>query len=90
MFLPQVEMNTKFFRSFFAENEVLTKPAVLLPSGLDEDSAVVKLKSKNRSAGEILRVSKVKGGNRVEAVHSAAMRVVPQHREEKATVWLTV
>ena len=85
-----MEMDTKFFRSFFVENEALTKPAAPLPSEFDEDSPVVTLELTRRPAGEILGVSKVKGGNRMKVVHLAAMCVVFRPREDKATVWLTV
>ena len=86
----QMEMDTTFFRTFFVENEALTKPATPLPSEFDKTSPVVTLELFNRQAGEILGVSKVKGGNRYSTVELAAMCIVFRPTEGKATVWLTV
>jgi hypothetical protein len=44
----------------------------------------------NQAAGEILGVTKVKGGNRMETTNLEAMCVIFRPKEEKCTVWLTV
>ena len=85
-----MKMDVAFFRSFFVDNDALSSPLQIAPSTFDEDTSVVVVEMGNKSAGELLGVSKVKGGNRMATTYLAAMCVVFRPSEGRCTVWLTV
>jgi hypothetical protein len=57
-------MDTAFFRSFFVDNDKLSNPLRITPTDFD-DAPVVVVDLSHDQAGELLGVSKVKGGNRM-------------------------
>lgn len=85
-----MKMDVAFFRSFFVDNDALSSPLQIAPSTFDETSPVVVVDMGHKHAGELLGVSKVKGGNRMETTFLAAMCVVFLPSEGRCTVWLTV
>ncbi|KAF2670265.1 hypothetical protein BT63DRAFT_424209 [Microthyrium microscopicum] len=86
----KMDMDLKFFRNFFIDNDSLTKPLQPTPEDFDEITPVVMIEMGNKSAGEILGVSKVKGGNRMATTHLAAMCVVFRPKQGKCDIWTTV
>ncbi|KAF2097017.1 hypothetical protein NA57DRAFT_77268 [Rhizodiscina lignyota] len=85
-----MKMDVAFFRSFFVNNDALSKPLQIAPSDFDDTSSVVVVEMGHNQAGELLGVSKVKGGNRMETTYLAAMCVVFRPSEGRCTMWLTV
>ena len=85
-----MQTDTIFFRSLFVDNEGLTSAINIAPTVFDESTAVVVIELNHKQAGEVLGVSKVKGGNRMETTYLAAMCVVFRPTAGEATVWLTV
>jgi hypothetical protein len=85
-----MKMDLAFFRSFFVDNDNLTQPLTVMPETFDESTPAVIIEMGNRAAGELLGVTKVKGGNRMETIHLAAMCVVFRPKEGACAVWLTV
>ncbi|KAK3660808.1 hypothetical protein LTR56_000566 [Elasticomyces elasticus] len=83
-------MDTTFFRSFFVSNPALTKPIDVQPASFDDETAVVVAEIGNAAAGELLGVSKVKGGNRMMTTHLRSMCVVFYPKDQKCRLWLTV
>lgn len=71
-------------------NENLTKPTLTVPEIFDEDTPVVVAELSNRQAGELLGVSKVKGGNRMATTHLASMCVLFYPTKKQASLWVTV
>jgi hypothetical protein len=86
----QMDMDVPFFRSFFVDNNSLTVPLTVVPDIFDESTPAVVIEMGHKAAGELLGVSKVKGGNRMEATYLAAMCVVFRPKEGKCAIWLTV
>ena len=85
-----MEMDTAFFRSFFVNNDGLSSPLEITPATFEESSPIVVTELNNSQAGEILGVSKVKGGNRYTTICLAAMCAVFRPQEGKCTIWCTV
>lgn len=85
-----MQMDTAFFRSFFVTNDALSSPLKIAPSVFDETSPVVVVELDREEAGELLGVSKVKGGNRMVTTYLASMCVVFRPAEGRCSVWLTV
>ena len=88
--LRQCQMDLAFFRSFFVDNEGLSSPLKTTPATFDENSPVFVVEMGHKDAGELLGVSKVKGGNRMATAYLATMCVVFRLAEENSTMWLTV
>jgi hypothetical protein len=86
----QMDMDLPFFRSFFVDNSSLTSPLAIVPDTFDENTPAVVIEMGHKAAGELLGVSKIKGGNRMETIYLAAMCVVFRPKEEKCAIWLTV
>lgn len=61
-----------------------------MPSTFDESSPVVVVELSNAEAGELLGVSKVKGGNRMETIHLWKMCFIFYPAEGRCTAWVTV
>ncbi|KAK3718717.1 hypothetical protein LTR37_004936 [Vermiconidia calcicola] len=85
-----MKMDTAFFRSFFIDNNALDSPLAVSPADFDAASPVVVVELNHGQAGELLGVSKVKGGNRYSTTYLAAMCAVFRPRDERCTLWLTV
>lgn len=85
----QMDMDVSFFRSFFIDNHSLTSPLNVVPDTF-EGTPVVLIKMGHKEAGELLGVSKVKGGNRMETTYLAAMCVVVRPKEVHCAIWLTI
>ena len=83
-------MDIAFFRSFFGENEGSSRPLRITPSTFDDDTPLIVAELNHREAGELLGVSKVKGGNRMVTTYLKAMCVVFFPGEGRCTVWVTV
>jgi hypothetical protein len=83
-------MGTTFFRTFFVDNDKLRKPLSITPAKFDDTTPVVVVELRNHSAGELLGVSKVKGGNRMVTTEVAAMCVVFRPSRGTATFWVSV
>lgn len=83
-------MDTDFFRSFFVANDSLTTPLRIEPMDFDKCSPVIVVEMTHGQAGQLLGVSKVKGGNRMETTFFAAMCIVFRPSLRRCTVWLTV
>lgn len=83
-------MDTTFFRTFFVDNDKLSKPLPITPIEFDDTSPVVVLDFSHHQAAELLGVSKVKGGNRLSTTHLAAMCVVFYPSLGTAKIWLSV
>ena len=83
-------MDLTFFRPFFIDNASLSKPLTVHPAEFDSETHVVIIELDNSSAGEILGVSKVKGGNRMATTYLRYMSVVCFPKEEKCRLWLSV
>ena len=79
-----------FFRAFFVNNDGLSSPLRVTPATFDGTSPVVVVELNHREAGELLYVSKVKGGNRMVTTYLAGMCAVFRPEYGKCTVWLTV
>ncbi|KAK3619750.1 hypothetical protein LTR56_023835 [Elasticomyces elasticus] len=88
--LLKLTMDMAFFRSFFVSNPALTKPIDVQPASFDEETAVVVAEIGNAAAGELLGVSKVKGGNRMMTTYLRSMCVVFYPKDQKCQLWLTV
>lgn len=88
--LEKMQMDTAFFRSFFTENGRLSKPPRITPSTFDDNMPVVVAELNHHEAGELLAVSKVKGGNRMVTSYLRAMRVVFFPDEGRCTVWVII
>lgn len=82
-------MNTAFFRNFFIDNDKLSKPLPITPTEFDDTSPVVVVDFNHHEAGELLGISKVKGGNRLTTTHLAAMCVVFYPGQGTAKIWLS-
>ncbi|KAH7113355.1 hypothetical protein EDB81DRAFT_670264 [Dactylonectria macrodidyma] len=85
-----LQMDTAFFRTFFVDNDKLSKPLPITPPEFDETTPVVVVDLSHHQAGELLGVSKVKGGNRLATTHLAAMCVVFYPSRGTAKIWLSV
>jgi hypothetical protein len=85
-----MKMDVPFFRSFFVDNASLTRPLNIVPEVFDENTPVVVIEMGNGAAGNLLGVTKVKGGNRVETLYLASLCVVFRPKEGICTVWSTV
>jgi hypothetical protein len=73
---PQMDMDVAFFRSIFVDNNSLTSPLTVVPDIFDESTPAVVIEMGHKAAGELLGVSKVKGGNRMKTTYLAGMCVV--------------
>ena len=69
-------MDIPFFRDFFVFNTEMSKPAELQPQMFERDTPVVVIELDSKAAGELLGVSKVKGGNRYETIHLESMCIL--------------
>ncbi|KAK4894811.1 hypothetical protein LTR27_006932 [Elasticomyces elasticus] len=83
-------MDIAFFRSFFISNPAITKPIDVQLVSFDDETAVVVAEIGNAAAGELLGVSKVKGGNRMMTTYLRSMCVVFYPKDQKCQLWLTV
>lgn len=83
-------MDTPFFRTFFVDNDKLSKPLSITPTEFNDTTPVIVLDVSHHQAGELLGVSKVKGGNRFGTTHLAAMCVVFRPSQGTAKIWLSV
>lgn len=83
-------MDMKSFRTFFLENNKLRRQPRPIPAEFDDTSPVVVVGFNNDQAGEVLVVSKVRGGNRFTTVDLQAMCVVFYPNRGKAKIWLTI
>jgi hypothetical protein len=83
-------MDTAFFRAFFVDNKGLTNPLQITPTEFDDDTPVVVVDVGHHQAGELLGVSKVKGGNRFATTYLAAMCVVFYPDKGLAKLWVSV
>jgi hypothetical protein len=83
-------MDLPFFRSFFASNTGLSTPLSITPATFDKDTPVVVAELNGKQAGEVFGISKVKGGNRMEATHLRSMCVVFYPAKGTATAWTTI
>ena len=88
--VEKMKMDLAFFRSFFAENEGLSKPLKITPPTFDDNTPVIVAELKHSEAGELLGVSKVKGGNRMVTTYMKAMCFVFFPGEGRCTVWVTI
>ena len=86
----QMDMDMPFFRSFFVDNKSFTTPLTIAPDVFDESTPAVVIEMGHNAAAELLGVSKVKGGNRMETTYLAAMCVIFRPKEGKCAIWLTV
>ena len=86
----QMDMDLPFFRSFFVDNNSLTSPLTVVPDIFDGSTPAVVIEMGHQAAGELLGVSKVKGGNRMETTYLAGMCVVFRPNKGKCAIWLTV
>ena len=82
----KLDMNAAFFQSFFVNNAAVSSPIKLLPIAYDHDRPGVVAELDHKQTGEMLGVSKVKGGNRVKTVYLAAMCAVFRPPAQKCTV----
>jgi len=87
---PQMDMDVAFFRSIFIDNNSLTSPLTVVPDIFDESTPAVVIEMGHNAAAELLGVSKVKGGNRMETTYLAAMCVIFRPKVGKCAIWLTV
>ncbi|KAM4063390.1 hypothetical protein HRG_012671 [Hirsutella rhossiliensis] len=85
-----LQMDTAFFRTLFVDNDKLSKPLPITPTEFDDTTPVVAVDLIHHQAGELLGVSKVKGGNRLATTHLAAMCVVFYPSRGTAKIWLSV
>ncbi|KAJ6039124.1 hypothetical protein N7499_003066 [Penicillium canescens] len=85
-----LQIDTAFFRTFFVDNDKLSKPVSITPTEFDDTSPVVVVEFSHHQAAELLGVSKVKGGNRLSTTHLAAMCVVFYPGRGTAKIWLSV
>ena len=74
----------------FVDNPDLSSQVLVEPQDFDEDSPIVVVELNHTQAGEILGVSKVKGGNRMATTVLAAMSVVFRPSTQACTLWTTV
>ena len=81
-----MRMDAVFFRAFFAPVEGVK----ITPAKFDDNTPVVVADLGHEQAAELFGVSKVIGGNRMEATHLVAMAVVLYPRERRAMAWTTV
>jgi hypothetical protein len=86
----QMDMDVPFFRSFFVDNSSLSSPLAVVPDTFDENTPAVVIEMGHNAAAELLGVTKVKGGNRMETIVLAAMCVVFRPKQGKCAIWLTV
>ncbi|KAH8670745.1 hypothetical protein BGZ61DRAFT_537377 [Ilyonectria robusta] len=85
-----LQMDTAFFRTFFVDNDKLSKPLPITPTEFDDTTPVVVVDLSRNQSGELLGVTKVKGGNRLATTHLAAMCVVFYPSRGMAKIWLSV
>ncbi|POR37636.1 Uncharacterized protein TPAR_02165 [Tolypocladium paradoxum] len=85
-----LQMDTAFFRTFFVDNDKLSKPPPITPTEFNDTTPVVVVEFTHDQAGALLGVSKVKGGNRFATTHLAAMCVVFYPSRGMARIWLSV
>ncbi|KAJ5743324.1 hypothetical protein N7533_010426 [Penicillium manginii] len=85
-----LHMDMAFFRTFFVDNDKLSRPLPITPTEFDDTSPVVVVDFSHHQAAELLGVSKVKGGNRLSTTHLAAMCVVFYPGRGLANIWLSV
>jgi hypothetical protein len=90
MLLTGAELTSPSHKMPRYDNDNLTQPLTVMPETFDESTPAVIIEMGNRAAGELLGVTKVKGGNRMETTHLAAMCVVFRPKEGAYAVWLTV
>lgn len=83
-------MDLTFFNALFVANSSLSQPAKVAPSTYDESTPVVVVEMESLAAGEVLGVSKIKGGNRYATTYLRSMSVVFYPAEQKCRLWLTV
>ncbi|KAK4543709.1 hypothetical protein LTR36_005354 [Oleoguttula mirabilis] len=83
-------MDTAFFRSFCVDNSSLSQPVEVTPSTFDDSTPVVVVELTFLAAGEVLGVSKIKGGNRYATTYLSSMSIVFYPAEQKCRLWLTV
>ncbi|PMD64273.1 uncharacterized protein K444DRAFT_609225 [Hyaloscypha bicolor E] len=81
----QVEMDVSFFRSFFGGDHGVQ----ITPEVYDEKTPVVVAELRNKEAGEVFGVSKIKNGNRYETVHLFRMSVILYPLKQTASVWIS-
>lgn len=84
-----MQMDTAFFRSFFADDK-LSHPLRITPDTFDDTTPVIVVDLNHSEAGELLGVSKVKGGNRMETTFLQSMCFVFRPSMNRCTAWLTV
>jgi hypothetical protein len=85
-----MQMDIASFRGVFIDHKDLSKPLTVVPEDFNDESPVVVIELNHTQAGEVLGVSKVKGGNRMATTYLAAMCVVFRPKEATCTLWLTV
>ena len=87
MLLIQMQMDTAFFRAFFASSP---STSGFRPAAFNEETPVVVAEFDHEAAGQLLGVSKVKGGNRYETTHLLCLGVVFYPPEKLCRLWVTV
>jgi len=87
-----MDMDLVFFRSFFTNprHAGLSSPLKITPAVFDETTPVVVADVTHKQAGELLGLTKVKGGNILETVLLAAACMVFRPAEGRCSMWLTV
>jgi hypothetical protein len=86
----RMDMDLAYFKSFFGNNPAIAERITPPLATISSTTPVAVLDLGNAQAGELLGVSKIKGGNRIATVDMYAMQILFYPTTSKAVVWVSV